>query len=32
VNGKLIYSKLATERHAEPGEIAGLIRKGFKGK
>jgi selenoprotein W-related protein len=25
VDGKLIYSKLQTGRHAEPGEIAGLI-------
>jgi len=27
VNGKLIYSKLATHRHAEPGEVVGLIEK-----
>jgi selenoprotein W-related protein len=27
VNGSLIYSKLQTGRHAEPGEVAGLIRK-----
>jgi selenoprotein W-related protein len=27
VNGKLIYSKLATKRHAEPGEVLGLVRK-----
>ncbi len=27
VNGELVYSKLQTGRHAEPGEIAGLIRK-----
>jgi len=27
INGKLIYSKLNTHRHAEPGEVAGLIRK-----
>jgi selenoprotein W-related protein len=27
VNGKLVYSKLATKRHAEPGEVAGLIEK-----
>lgn len=27
VNGKLLYSKLQSGRHAEPGEIAGLIRK-----
>jgi selenoprotein W-related protein len=27
VNGQLIYSKLSTRRHAEPGEILGLVRK-----
>jgi len=27
VNGKLIYSKLKNGRHAEPGEVAGLLRK-----
>lgn len=27
VNGRLIYSKLQTKRHAEPGEVLGLIRK-----
>ena len=27
VNGKLIYSKMSTHRHAEPGEILGLVRK-----
>jgi selenoprotein W-related protein len=27
VNGRLLYSKLETHRHAEPGEVAGLIRK-----
>ena len=26
VNGKLLYSKLATRRHAEPGEVLGLVR------
>ena len=26
VDGSLIYSKLATGRHANPGEVAGLIR------
>jgi selenoprotein W-related protein len=26
VNGKLIYSKLQTHRHAEPGEVASLVR------
>ena len=27
VNDKLIYSKLQTLRHAEPGEVAGLVQK-----
>lgn len=27
VNGQLIYSKLETKRHAEPGEVLGLVRK-----
>ena len=27
VNGKLIYSKLETKRHAEPGEVLGLLEK-----
>jgi selenoprotein W-related protein len=27
VNGTLLYSKLATHRHAEPGEVLGLVRK-----
>ena len=27
VNGQLIYSKMATHRHAEPGEILGVVRK-----
>ena len=27
VNGSLIYSKLQTKRHAEAGEILGLISK-----
>ena len=26
VNGNMIYSKLQTSRHAEPGEVARLIR------
>jgi selenoprotein W-related protein len=26
VDGRLVYSKLATHRHAEPGEVAGLVR------
>ena len=27
VNGKLVYSKAETGRHAEPGEISGLVSK-----
>jgi len=27
VNGDLIYSKLETRRHVEPGEVADLVRK-----
>jgi selenoprotein W-related protein len=27
VNGELLYSKLQTRRHAEPGEAAELVRK-----
>ena len=27
VNGELLYSKLSTRRHAEPGEVAGLLGK-----
>jgi len=27
INGKLLYSKLETHRHAEPGEVLGLVRK-----
>jgi len=27
VNGTLIYSKLQTKRHAEPGEVVGLVGK-----
>ena len=30
VNGKLIYSKLQTGRHVEPGELVGLIRKSLR--
>jgi len=30
VNQKLIYSKLQTKRHAEPGEVAGLVEKLLK--
>jgi selenoprotein W-related protein len=27
VNEKLLYSKLQTHRHAEPGEVVGLVKK-----
>ena len=27
VNDHLIYSKLETKRHAEPGEVRGLVRQ-----
>jgi selenoprotein W-related protein len=27
VNGEMVYSKLQTHRHAEPGEVAGSIRE-----
>lgn len=27
VNGTLLYSKMETHRHAEPGEVLGLVRK-----
>lgn len=27
VNQKLVYSKLQTNRHAEPGEVLGLVKK-----
>jgi len=27
VNDKLVYSKLQTGRHAEPGEVVNLVRK-----
>jgi selenoprotein W-related protein len=27
INGKLIYSKLETHRHAEPGEVLGLVKE-----
>ena len=31
VNGSLIYSKLQTKRHAEPGEVVGLVNKIVEG-
>ena len=27
VGGNLVYSKLKTNRHAEPGEVLGLVKK-----
>ena len=30
VDGDLVYSKLQTNRHAEPGEVADLLRKVIK--
>ena len=30
VNERLLYSKLETHRHAEPGEVAELVRKYLK--
>jgi selenoprotein W-related protein len=30
VGDKLVYSKLETRRHAEPGEVLGLVRKSLK--
>ena len=27
VNGQLLYSKMELHRHAEPGEVLGLVRK-----
>lgn len=31
VNGKLVYSKLGTKRHVQPGEVVGLINKMVEG-
>jgi selenoprotein W-related protein len=31
VDGKLIYSKLSTGRHAEPGEVMAIFRKQYGG-
>jgi hypothetical protein len=31
VDGKPLYSKLSTGRHAEPGEVVGLFRKKYGG-
>lgn len=30
VNDRLIYSKLATQRHAEPGEVVRLVKEYLK--
>ena len=30
VNGDLVFSKKQVGRHAEPGEVAGLVRKLFE--
>jgi selenoprotein W-related protein len=30
VNGQLVYSKLQTHRHAEPGEVVNLVSKIIK--
>ena len=30
INNKLIYSKLQTKRHAEPGEVVALVEKSLK--
>ena len=31
VGDTLVYSKLQTHRHAEPGEVVGLVRKALSG-
>ena len=31
VNGQLMYSKVATKRHVQPGEVVGLINKLVEG-
>jgi selenoprotein W-related protein len=31
VNDQLLYSKLLTHRHVEPGEVAGLLKKYLEG-
>ena len=32
VDGRRIYSKKSTKRHAEPGEVVRLMRQGTPGK
>jgi selenoprotein W-related protein len=31
VNGKLVFSKLETKRHVQPGEVVGLVNKMVEG-
>jgi selenoprotein W-related protein len=31
VNGKLVFSKLELKRHAQPGEVIGLVNKIIEG-
>lgn len=31
VNGDLVYSKMETGRHADPGEVLGLVRQKIAG-
>ena len=31
VDDRLVYSKLETHRHAEPGEVVGLVSKAMSG-
>ena len=31
LNDKLVYSKLHTGRHAQPGEVLGLVRQALEG-
>ncbi len=31
VNGRLLYSKLSLQRHAQPGEVVGLVNKMVEG-
>jgi len=31
VNDRLVYSKLNTGRHAQPGEVLGLVRQALEG-
>jgi selenoprotein W-related protein len=31
INGELVYSKLSNGRHAQAGEVAGLVRRKLQG-